>query len=191
MRSHTMLKQLVILRQQAREEDEDDHVQSYDSRILVHALISLDSHEGACQDDAEDYPDYVTARTNLDAVIALQELFPDKTVKSFELRKSNDDPYNNALHLDCCFQPVGGDKAILHKNGFLVESEYQWLVDFFGKENIFEISSEEMYAMTSNIFSISDCPCSVSETDFCFSSMENKSSFFSAKKIFIILLILA
>ena len=104
----------------------------------------------------EDYPDYVTARTNLDAVIALQELFPDKTVKSFELRKSNDDPYNNALHLDCCFQPVGGDKAILHKNGFLVESEYQWLVDFFGKENIFEISSEEMYAMTSNIFSISE-----------------------------------
>jgi N-dimethylarginine dimethylaminohydrolase len=49
-----------------------------------------------------------------------------------------------------------GDKAILHKNGFLVESEYQWLVDFFGKENIFEISSEEMYAMTSNIFSISE-----------------------------------
>ena len=39
------------------------------------------------------------------------------------------------------------------------------------------------------IFSISDCPCSVSETDFCFSSMENKLSFFSAKKIFIILLI--
>lgn len=104
----------------------------------------------------EDYPDYITARTNLDAVIALQELFPDKTVKSFELRKSNDDPYNNALHLDCCFQPVGRDKAILHKNGFLVESQYQWLVNFFGKENIFEISSEEMYAMTSNIFSISE-----------------------------------
>ena len=103
----------------------------------------------------EDYPDYITARTNIDAVIALQELFPDKTVKSFELRKSNTEPKDNALHLDCCFQPIGKDKAILHKNGFLVEEEYQWLVDLFGKENIFEITKEEMYNMNSNIFSIS------------------------------------
>lgn len=104
----------------------------------------------------EDYPDYITARTNMDAVIALQELFPHKIVKAFELRKSNTDPKENALHLDCCFQPIGKDKAIIHKNGFLVESEYQWLVDFFGKENIFEITNEEMYNMNSNVFSISE-----------------------------------
>jgi len=103
-----------------------------------------------------DYPDYITARTNMDSVIAIQELFPDKSVKAFELRKSNTDPYNNALHLDCCFQPIGKDKAIIHKNGFLVESEYNWLVDFFGKENVFEITKEEMYNMNSNIFSISE-----------------------------------
>ncbi len=103
-----------------------------------------------------DYSEYITARTNTDAVIALQELFPDKTVKSFELRKSNEDPKENALHLDCCFQPIGKDKAILHKNGFLVEKEYQWLVDYFGKENIFEITKDEMYNMNSNIFSISE-----------------------------------
>ncbi len=103
-----------------------------------------------------DYADYITARTNTDAVIALQEHFPEKIVKSFELRKSNDDPKENALHLDCCFQPIGKDKAILHKNGFLVEKEYQWLVDFFGKENVFEITKEEMYNMNSNIFSISE-----------------------------------
>lgn len=103
-----------------------------------------------------DYSDYITARTNTDAVIALQELFPNKIVKAFELRKSNTDPKENALHLDCCFQPIGKDKAILHKNGFLVEQEYQWLVDFFGEENIFEISKEEMYTMNSNIFSISE-----------------------------------
>lgn len=104
----------------------------------------------------EDYSDYITARTNMDAVIAIQELFPHKTVKSFELRKSNTDPKENALHLDCCFQPIGSDKAILHKNGFLVEKEYEWLVDFFGKENIFEITKEEMYQMNSNVFSISE-----------------------------------
>lgn len=104
----------------------------------------------------EDYSDYITARTNMDAVIAIQELFPHKTVKAFELRKSNTDPRENALHLDCCFQPIGKDKAILHKNGFLIEREYQWLVDFFGKDHIFEITKEEMYQMNSNIFSISE-----------------------------------
>ena len=104
----------------------------------------------------EDYSDYITARTNTAAIIALQELFPEKTVKPFELRKSNTEPKENALHLDCCFQPIGKDKAILHKNGFLVESEYEWLVNYFGKENIFEITKEEMYNMNSNIFSISE-----------------------------------
>ena len=113
----------------------------------------------------DDYSDYITARTNMDAVIALQELFPDKMVKSFELRKSNTDPKENALHLDCCFQPIGTNKAILHKNGFLIEREYQWLVDFFGKENIFEITKEEMYNMNSNVFSISETVI-VSERNF-------------------------
>jgi len=113
----------------------------------------------------KDYPDYITARTNTDAVIAIQELFPHKTVKSFELRKSNTDPKENALHLDCCFQPIGRDKAILHKNGFLVEKEYEWLLNFFGKENVFEITKEEMYNMNSNVFSISE-DVVVSERNF-------------------------
>jgi|TARA_B110000495_G_scaffold99875_1_gene86349 N-dimethylarginine dimethylaminohydrolase len=104
----------------------------------------------------KDYPEYITARTNVNAVKAIQELFPTKIVKSFELRKSNDNAKENALHLDCCFQPIGKDKAILHKNGFLIEEEFLWLVDFFGKENIFEISKDEMYQMNSNVFSISE-----------------------------------
>ena len=104
----------------------------------------------------KDYPEYITARTNVNAVKAIQELFPTKIVKSFELRKSNDNAKENALHLDCCFQPIGKDKAILHKNGFLVEEEFNWLVDFFGKENVFEISKDEMYQMNSNVISISE-----------------------------------
>jgi len=113
----------------------------------------------------EDYPDFITARTNVAAVSFLTELFPDKKVKSFELRKSNTDPKENALHLDCCFQPIGKNKAILHRNGFLVEEEYQFLVDYFGIENVFEISKEEMYNMNSNIFSISE-DVVVSENNF-------------------------
>ena len=101
-----------------------------------------------------DYADYIIARTNMLAVKYLEETFPDKKVISFNLRKSNTDPYANALHLDCCFQPVGERMAILHKNGFLVEEEYNWLLNFFGKENVFEITSEEMFNMNSNIFSI-------------------------------------
>src|SRR5690606_22673736 len=102
-----------------------------------------------------DSPSYITARTNKEAVAYIRELFPHKIVKSCELRKSNTDPRANALHLDCCFQPVGHDWAIMHPNGFLVEQEYPYLVDYFGKDNIFEIDREEMYQMFSNVFSIS------------------------------------
>ncbi|MEM8928706.1 MAG: arginine deiminase family protein [Bacteroidota bacterium] len=102
-----------------------------------------------------DYPDYITARTNMEGVEYMKQMFPQKQVKSFELRKSISHPEENALHLDCCFQPIGNDKAIIHKNGFLLEDEYQWLVDFFGKDNIFEITAHEMYLMFSNVFSIS------------------------------------
>lgn len=105
---------------------------------------------------APDYPHYITARTNVAAVEFLRSEFPNKIVKSFELRKSNTNAKENALHLDCCFQPVGREKAILHKNGFLVEEEYNWLVNYFGRDNIFEITKDEMYDMFSNVFSISE-----------------------------------
>ena len=113
---------------------------------------------------ASDYSEHITARTNTHAVDYLRQQFPHKKVKSFELRKSKN-ARENALHLDCCFQPLGKGKAILHKNGFLIKEEYQWLVDFFGKENIFEITSDEMYQMFSNVFSISS-EIVVSEKNF-------------------------
>ena len=113
----------------------------------------------------DDYPDYITARTNLAAVNELQKQFPKKIVKPFELRKSNTNAKENALHLDCCFQPIGRNKAIVHKNGFLIEDEYNWLKNFFGEENVFEITKEEMYNMNSNVFSISE-DVVISEVNF-------------------------
>ena len=104
----------------------------------------------------DDYSSYITARTNMAAVTALQELFPKKIVKPFNLKKSNTVAQDNALHLDCCFQPLGHGRCIIHKEGFLIEQEYQWLVDFFGPENCFHIDKQEMYHMNSNIFSISE-----------------------------------
>ncbi len=127
---------------------EDCHIEGGD--VMPHGdYIFIGTYRG------QDYPDYITARTNEKGVQAIQDLFPTKKVKSFNLRKSNTNAKENALHLDCCFQPVGKNKAIIHKNGFLEEEEYQWLVDLFGRENVFEIDKQEMYDMTSNIFSIS------------------------------------
>ncbi|MEM0518302.1 MULTISPECIES: dimethylarginine dimethylaminohydrolase family protein [Aequorivita] len=103
----------------------------------------------------DDYENFITARTNMKAVKHLQKLFPYKKVKSFNLKKSNTVANENALHLDCCFQPLGKGKAIIHKEGFLIEEEYEWLVDFFGKDNCFHITKDEMYNMNSNVFSIS------------------------------------
>ncbi|MBT0606565.1 dimethylarginine dimethylaminohydrolase family protein [Aequorivita echinoideorum] len=103
----------------------------------------------------EDYPSFITARTNMNAVRHLQKLFPHKKVKSFSLKKSNTVADENALHLDCCFQPLGKGKAIIHEEGFLIKEEYEWLVNFFGKENCFHITKREMYDMNSNVFSLS------------------------------------
>src|SRR5690606_15153658 len=61
----------------------------------------------------------------------------------------------NALHLDCCFQPVGRNKAIIYKGGFRDKADVALLESLFGKENLFEITQEEMYEMNSNVFSIS------------------------------------
>jgi len=102
-----------------------------------------------------DYPDYITARTNAAAVDFLKNTFPHKKVIAFDLKKHNTNPRENALHLDCVFQPVGHGKAIIHKEGFLDENQYQFLVDLFGKENLFHITKDEMYDMYSNVFSIS------------------------------------
>lgn len=101
-----------------------------------------------------DYPHFITARTNTEAVEFLKELFPNKIVIPFDLLKSNTEARKNALHLDCCFQPVGKDKAIIHKNGFKSSKELSILLDMFGEENIYFIDENEMYNMWSNIFSI-------------------------------------
>lgn len=101
-----------------------------------------------------DYKDYITARTNMEGVAYIQNLFPNKIVKAFDLVKSKIEPRDNALHLDCCFQPIGTNKGIIYKSGFREEADYMFLVNLFGNDNLFHIEREEMYHMNSNIFSI-------------------------------------
>jgi N-dimethylarginine dimethylaminohydrolase len=112
-----------------------------------------------------DYKDYITARTNLQGVEYIQSLFPNKKVKAFDLVKSKLEARDNALHLDCCFQPVGKDKGIIYKSGFREEADYVFLLKMFGKENLFHITRDEMYHMNSNVFSIAE-DVVVSERNF-------------------------
>lgn len=111
------------------------------------------------------YEKLITARTNMNGVQFLKDFFPNKIVKEFDLVKSNTNARENALHLDCCFQPVGKNKAIIYKEGFNSVDDYNYLVDLFGIENLFHITQNEMYEMNSNVFSISE-EVVVSEKNF-------------------------
>lgn len=126
---------------------EEVHIEGGDV-MLWNNYIFIGTYKG------DDYKDFITARTNMQGVQYIKNLFPNKIVKEFDLVKSRIEPRENALHLDCCFQPVGKNKGIIHKEGFRSEADYQYLVDLFGMENLFHISKEEMYHMNSNVFSI-------------------------------------
>lgn len=137
---------------------EEVHIEGGDV-ILWNDYIFIGTYKGS------DYKDYITARTNLQGVQFIKDLFPNKIVKEFDLVKSKMEARDNALHLDCCFQPVGKDKGIIYKSGFREEADYLFLVNLFGKENLFHITRDEMYDMNSNIFSI-DNDVVVSEKNF-------------------------
>lgn len=137
---------------------EEVHIEGGDV-MLWNDYVFIGTYKGS------DYKDYITARTNMQGVQFIKELFPNKIVKEFDLVKSKIEPRDNALHLDCCFQPVGKNKGIIYKSGFREEADYMYLVNLFGKENLFHIEREEMYHMNSNVFSI-DTNVVVSERNF-------------------------
>lgn len=129
------------------EDKQKIHIEGGDV-LLWNDYIFIGTYRGA------DYSQVKTARTNQAGIDYIKNLFPHKKVLTFDLVKSWEDARDNALHLDCCFQPVGVDKGIIYKGGFRDEAEYQQLVDLFGMDNLFHITRDEMYEMNSNIFSI-------------------------------------
>ncbi|MBQ3711155.1 MAG: amidinotransferase [Bacteroidales bacterium] len=139
--SHIHYKQIYNL-------PESVHVEGGDV-ILYKDYIFLGQYAFA------DYSQIKTARTNTLAVDYLKMIFPEKKIIPLNLRKNDTDPRDGILHLDCTFMPVGRDKAIIYKPGFMNPRDANHLVDLFGKENVFELTQEEMYWMNSNIFSIS------------------------------------
>ena len=104
--------------------------------------------------DQPDYADYFTARTNANALSYLSKQFPQKKIIGFELNKSNDDPFANALHLDCCFQPFGNELAIVSPEGFMHKEDVSWIENHLGSENLFFSDQQSMYEMQSNLLSV-------------------------------------
>ena len=137
---------------------EDCHVEGGDV-ILHNDYIFIGTYDG------DDYSSFKTARTNYKAIKFLKEKFTEKKIIPFDLIKSDLEPTKNALHLDCCLQPVGNGKLVACPDAFLKREQYKWLVDYFGEENILEISLNEMSEMNCNFFSI-DTNIVVSEKSF-------------------------
>lgn len=104
----------------------------------------------------EDFNLYKVARTNMEGVEFIKKTFPNKKVLAFELKKSDTEPRNSALHLDCCFQPIGKKGAIICENGFKNKKDFELLAGMFENDELIRIDADDMYHMNSNIFSISE-----------------------------------
>lgn len=127
---------------------EKAHVEGGDV-LLYNEIVFVGLYTGS------DYSELKTARTNEYAFHFLKEIFPEKQFIPLEVRKHDTDPRQGVLHLDCTLMPVANGKALVYKDGFLFSKDYELVLDIFGKENIFEITQEEMYTMNCNVFSIS------------------------------------
>jgi N-dimethylarginine dimethylaminohydrolase len=123
-------------------------------RIEGGDIMPMDDEIWVGYSEEEDFQKYRTARTNRQAVVWLQEKFPAKHVRGFQLHKSDTDPRINALHLDCCLCPLSGGQVIFHPEGLKLKRDIAWVRERFG-EKIYEVDAEAMYDMHCNLFTIS------------------------------------
>ena len=103
----------------------------------------------------DDYSSLITARTNYSSIDYLKSMITSKEIIPLEINKSNTDIYKNTLHLDCCFQTISNDKAIICPDGFKNKKDVEYLINYFGQKNTFIASSEETFELTSNVLVIS------------------------------------
>ena len=104
----------------------------------------------------KDYKNQITARTNRKAIRIVKDLAQGKEVFPIELIKSSIKPSLNALHLDCCFQPISKNKAVICKEAFANKIELNFLISYFGQKNVFEVTIQEMSKLYCNFFSINE-----------------------------------
>jgi len=90
-------------------------------------------------------------RTNRAGLDFLKSYLPRKEVIGFELVVT-DDARTNTLHLDCAFQPIGNEEAILYEPGFIQRPEA--LLDLFPEKKRVEVDQEQFNRMCPNVFSL-------------------------------------
>ena len=112
-----------------------------------------------------DYSSLITARTNIQSIDYLKKMIPNIEIIPINIKKSNRNIFENTLHLDCCFQTIGSDKAIICPDGFRNKEDYEFLIKLFGRENIFLANAKESFMLSSNVFVISP-EVIVSHTNF-------------------------
>ena len=103
----------------------------------------------------KDYSELITARTNQESISYLEKMIPSKEIMSINIKKSNTDVFENVLHLDCCFQPIGKRKAIICPDSFVNKSDVEYLIGYFGKKNTYLAYGQEAYMLISNLLVIS------------------------------------
>ena len=103
----------------------------------------------------EDYSSTITARTNNESIDYLKKIINNKEIIPINIKKSNINIFENTLHLDCCFQTISKDKAILCPDGFKKKEDVEYIIKLFGKKNIFLASQKEAFMLTSNVLVIS------------------------------------
>lgn len=103
----------------------------------------------------DDYSDLITARTNQESIVYLEKMIPSKEIMSVDIKKSNTDIYENVLHLDCCFQPIGKSKAIICPDSFVDKNDVDYIINYFGKSNSYIAHGQETYMLISNLLVLS------------------------------------
>lgn len=95
----------------------------------------------------------VGERTNWAGVEFIKNQLTHKKVHGLALQVDEENPSKHTLHLDCIFQPIGKNEAIIYEGGFKQKPEAIWQV--FSEDKLIKISKEQKNKMFPNIFSIS------------------------------------
>jgi N-dimethylarginine dimethylaminohydrolase len=109
---------------------------------------------GVCK--PKTFEKHQVSRTSYGILDYFSNKFPNKKVVGLELKKSDTNPRENCLHLDCCFQPLGLGHAIVYPEGFRSKSDFNLIETIFGADKLIIVNQDEMYNMFPNIFSISN-----------------------------------
>ncbi len=124
------------------------HIEGGD--VIVHnEKIFIGTYSG------DDYSELITARTNQESIGYLEKMIPSKEIMSIDIKKSNTDVFENVLHLDCCFQPIGNSKAIICPDSFVDKNDVDYLINYFGKSNTYIAYGKEAYMLITNLLVLS------------------------------------